>query len=59
MVRVAIEQLPDTVGLPVREAELAMERLFRDGAQNVSLPAPPDGLCHLGRRRRMPAPPAA
>ena len=30
MVRVAAEQLPDTVRLPVREAESAMERLFRD-----------------------------
>jgi hypothetical protein len=29
--------------LPVREAELAVEWLFRDGAQNVSLAAAPDG----------------
>jgi hypothetical protein len=59
MIRVAPEQLPDTVGLPVREAELAMERVFRDEAQDASLPAPPDDLCHLGRRRRMAVPPAA
>ena len=29
--------------LPVREAELTVKWLFRDGAQNVSLAAPPDG----------------
>jgi hypothetical protein len=34
-----VEQRDDSVELPVREAELAMERLFRDGAQNVSLAA--------------------
>ncbi len=33
MVGVAAEQLADMVQLPVREAELAVERLFRDGAQ--------------------------
>jgi hypothetical protein len=30
VVRLALQQLPDAVELPVREAELAMERLFRD-----------------------------
>jgi hypothetical protein len=30
VVRLALQQLMDTVELPVREAELAMERLFRD-----------------------------
>ena len=39
MVRLPLEQRDDSVELPVREAELAMERLFRDGAQNVSLAA--------------------
>ena len=43
VVRLALEQLLDTRVLPVREAELAVEWLFRDGAQEVSLAAPPDG----------------
>jgi hypothetical protein len=30
MVRLALEQLADTVELPVRETERPMERLFRD-----------------------------
>jgi hypothetical protein len=33
VVRVAREQFADTVELPVREAESAMERLFRDPRQ--------------------------
>ena len=37
VVRLAPEQRDDAVELPVREAELAMERLFRDGAQEASL----------------------
>ena len=37
VVRLAPQQLEDALELPVREAELAMERLFRDGAQEVSL----------------------
>jgi hypothetical protein len=42
MIRLALEERDDTVELPVREAELAMER-FRDGAQEVILPARVDG----------------
>jgi hypothetical protein len=30
VVRLALEQRDDTVELPVREAELSVERLFRD-----------------------------
>ena len=37
VVRLALEQLADSRVLPVREAELAVEWLFRDGAQDVSL----------------------
>jgi hypothetical protein len=33
VVRVAAEQLPDTVELPISEAESAMKRLFRDRRQ--------------------------
>jgi hypothetical protein len=33
MVGVAVEQVADTVELPVREAEQAVEGLFRDGTQ--------------------------
>ena len=33
VVRLALQQLLDTGVLPVREAELAVEWLFRDGAQ--------------------------
>ena len=42
VVRLALEQLVDTGVLPVREAELAVERLFRDGAQEASLAAAVD-----------------
>ncbi len=45
VVRLAPQQRDDAVELPVREAELAMERLFRDGAQETSL---------AGRLRRPP-----
>ena len=41
MVRLACQQLPDPVVLEVREAELAVERLFRDGAQEAILPGAP------------------
>ena len=41
VVRLALQQLLDTGVLPVREAELAVEWLFRDGAQEASLA---DGL---------------
>ena len=44
VVRLALEQLLDTRVLPVREAELAVEWLFRDRAQDASLAAAPDGL---------------
>jgi hypothetical protein len=37
VVRLAVEQRDDAIELPVREAELAMERLFRDRAQEISL----------------------
>ena len=43
MIRLPLQQLPDTGVLPVREAELAVEWLFRDRAQDVSLAAAPDG----------------
>jgi hypothetical protein len=43
MVRLTLEQLLDARVLPVREAELTMEWLFRDGAQGASLAALPDG----------------
>jgi hypothetical protein len=33
MVGVSAEQLPDAVELPIREAESAMKRLFRDRRQ--------------------------
>ena len=33
VVRLAARQVTDTVELPVREAEQAMEGLFRDGTQ--------------------------
>jgi hypothetical protein len=42
MVRLTLEQLLDARVLPVREAELAVEWLFRDRAQETSLAAPPD-----------------
>ena len=34
VVRLALQQGDDAIELPVREAELAMDRLFRDGAQS-------------------------
>jgi hypothetical protein len=37
VVGVAVEQRDDASELPVREAEPAMERVFRDGAQAASL----------------------
>ena len=44
VVRLALEQRDDTGELPVREAELAVEWLFHDGAQAVSLTAARDDL---------------
>ena len=49
VVRLTLEQLLDARVLPVRKAELAVEWLFRDRAQNVSLAAPSDGTSHGGR----------
>jgi hypothetical protein len=43
VVRLAPEQLQDARVLAVREAELAVEGLFRDRAQRVSLAAASDG----------------
>ena len=43
VVRLAAQQRDDAVELPVREAELAMERLFRYGAQAASLAGRCDG----------------
>jgi hypothetical protein len=37
VVRLAVEQRDDASELPVREAEPAMERVFRDGAQEAIL----------------------
>jgi hypothetical protein len=42
LVRVAAEQVPDTVELAVAQPENAVER-FRDEAQASSVPGPPDG----------------
>jgi len=42
VVRLPLEQILDPGVLVVREAELAVDRLFRDGAQNVILAAPLD-----------------
>jgi hypothetical protein len=36
VVRVPLEQRPDTVELPVRQAEGAVERLFRDAGQRTT-----------------------
>ena len=37
VVGLPLEETDDAIELPVRQAELAMERLFRDGAQEASL----------------------
>jgi hypothetical protein len=42
VVRLALEQLQDARVLAVRKAELAVEGLFRDRAQTVSLAAAAD-----------------
>jgi len=42
MVGLAPHQRDDAGELPVREAELTMERLFRDRAQDASLPGAHD-----------------
>ena len=43
VVRLALEQLPDTVELPVGETEGSMERLFGDGSQGRMVSGVPDG----------------
>jgi hypothetical protein len=50
VVRVAPQQALDPGTLTIREAELAVEWLFRDGAQKVILPAASDvtGSSHGG-----------
>ena len=48
VVRLTLEQLLDARVLPVREAELAVEWLFRDRAQEVILAAPSDNTSHEG-----------
>jgi len=46
VVRVAPEQLPDTLQLPVREAESAVERMFDDRRQDLqSTPAGRRAAC--------------
>jgi hypothetical protein len=42
MVGLTLEQLPDPGELVVRETELAVDRLFRDRAQEVIVAAPSD-----------------
>jgi hypothetical protein len=54
VVRLPLEQRDDSVELPVRQAELAMERLFRDGAQDVSLAARLDATPSLRRPAKPP-----
>ena len=44
MVRLPLEQLADTVEFPVREAERAVERLFRDLRQTAILAGKGDGV---------------
>ena len=50
MVWLALEQFLDAGMLPVREAELAVEWLFRDGAQKSIL-----ALAPAGRFRPLPS----
>ena len=50
MVRLPLQQLLDADVLPVREAELAVEWLFRDEAQDASLARPPDDPRHQAGR---------
>ena len=48
MVRLPLQQRLDAVVLPIREPELAVDRLFGDGAQEVILALPLD----VAARRR-------
>jgi hypothetical protein len=43
VVGLALEQLADTVELPVGQTEGAMERLFRDGTQEIIVAGKQDG----------------
>jgi hypothetical protein len=43
MVRLAPEKIPDPLELAVREPERAVQRLFRNLRQGVSVSPPPDG----------------
>jgi drug/metabolite transporter (DMT)-like permease len=54
VVRLALQQLLDTGMLPVREAELAVEWLFRDGAQKSILDAWSEGGVRVGEGMRLP-----
>ena len=51
VVRFALEQFVDTGVLSVCKTELTVDGLFRDGAQDISLAPPPDGLPELGQDR--------
>ena len=48
MVRIALQQLSDSVELPVGETERPVERLFDDRSQRAILALPPAGLGILG-----------
>jgi len=43
VVRLPPEQAPDPLELPVRQSERAVQRLFRDLRQRVSVSPAPDG----------------
>jgi hypothetical protein len=49
VVRVAAEQLPDTVELPVGETERPVQRLFGDRGQRIIVAVTPVALGSLGR----------
>jgi hypothetical protein len=48
VVRRALEQLPDTVELPVAETESPVERLVGNGSQGRMVSGFPDGLPEQG-----------
>ena len=52
MVRLALQQLLDSVELPIGETERSMERLFGDRGQKSTLAASPVALGSLGRCAR-------
>jgi hypothetical protein len=47
VVRVALQQLPDSIELPVGETERPVERLFSDRGQRAIVASPPAGLASL------------